>query len=341
MINMKALKVIIFILLLLVALFLIIGLFLPKSAYTEQSIEIKAPSYMVFSQINHLPNWEAWSPFAEDDPEMQVIYGDISEGVGGSYSWTSKHGDGSMTIRESEPDSSIVFDMEFVGQGKAYSSWKFVQTDSITLVTWGFGMDSLSYPLSRYFGLFLGSMMKPSFDKGLKKLKQLVESMDIIPQGRTGEIIERVVPDQYILSIKDSCTADEFEEFFEHSFSMMVELLNSQDLEMTAPIMTIWHTWNPEGYSVVEAAIPVGQIINKGIPEGTGIISRALKGGNVVYATHYGSQESSGMTYEAIEAYMKNESLIGRGDVWEIYITHGISEPDPSKWEFQIVYPLK
>ncbi len=340
---MKALKVIVAILLLLVAAFLIVALFLPSSAKTTFTMEMNAPAKVIFKQVNHLPSWEAWSPWAAADPEMQITYAEIVEGEGASYSWTSaKQGNGSMTITGSYPDTLILFDLNFVGQGNAGSFWRFQENEGgVTEVTWGLSLDSLAYPLSRYFGLFLGSMMQSSFEKGLNKLKEIAEAQKDASAGRTGEITEAVVSDQFILAIKDSCKMEEFSSFFEHGFAHLMELVSAQGLEVTAPLMGVWHTWNPEGYSVVEAAVPVKQLPAAKTPFEHNIQGRMLKGGKVVTAVHYGAPETSLMTYTALDAYVADKGLQQRDEVWEIYIKSMASEMDPDKWETQIVFPLK
>jgi AraC family transcriptional regulator len=38
---------------------------------------------------------------------------------------------------------------------------------------------------------------------------------------------------------------------------------------------------------------------------------------------------------------MKAQGLKGTGDPWEVYVTDPGDEPDPSKWQTELVYPIE
>ena len=132
---MKALKKIVYGLIIIVVALAAIGLVaLPRESKVERSLVIQAPAEVIFDQVNDLKKNEAWSPWK--DPTMKVSYGAVTEGKGAQSSWTSKKmGNGTMTIEESVPASSINIDLDFGGMGKALATWTFVPEGDAVKVT--------------------------------------------------------------------------------------------------------------------------------------------------------------------------------------------------------------
>ena len=146
---MKALKIILVILAVLVALFLVIALFLPKSVHMEESIVINKPASLVFKQVNNFKNWEPWSPFQANDPEMVTTYEGPEKGVGAKMLWTAKRGDGYMLITESVPYQKVLSDLDF-GMPGATNLFTLNEEQGGTNVTWIVDIPDLAYPLGRY-----------------------------------------------------------------------------------------------------------------------------------------------------------------------------------------------
>lgn len=66
------------------------------------------------------------------------------------------------------------------------------------------------------------------------------------------------------------------------------------------------------------------------------VVERA--GGRAVVCMHIGPYDTMVATYEALQAWMAEQALMPRDDMWEEYM----SEPtgDPSTWQTRIVWPL-
>ncbi len=174
---MRILKIIGLSLLAIVLLIAVVGLFLPSTVSLERSIVINASAEKTFEQVNTLKNWEQWNPFLKMDPQTKIAYNNIPEGAGAIYTWASeKTGEGTMTILNSTPFSSIKFQLEFKGQGLSQSEIRFnPEGTNATKVTWPFTSDIGNNPFSRVFWTFGTAMMKDAFDGGLKDLKTQAE----------------------------------------------------------------------------------------------------------------------------------------------------------------------
>lgn len=174
---MKALKFIGVLILFVIVILLIVAIFLPSNVYVERETTIRAPAEKVFEQVNTMENWDNWSPFPEADPDMIVVYEGKKSGVGAIQSWTMSGDSGRLTIIVSEPYSRIRTKLDVFENNSAYGNWTFTETGDSTVVKWGVEVHDLRYPMGRYLGLFMPVMMNPSFDKGLRNLKEHTENL--------------------------------------------------------------------------------------------------------------------------------------------------------------------
>ncbi|MBR30405.1 MAG: hypothetical protein CMN77_03770 [Spirochaetaceae bacterium] len=162
----------------LIALFVLVGLFLPAEYSASRSIEIQKSADQVFPLVNSLEEQQKWSPWREADPKMEITWTDQVAGVGAKYSWTGpKSGTGSMEIVKSVENQSIDTALDFQEQGQAMATWTFEPTgENSVKVTWAFSGDSGWNLMGRFFGLFMDSFIGPDFERGLSNLKKLAET---------------------------------------------------------------------------------------------------------------------------------------------------------------------
>ncbi len=337
---MKVLKITGIILGVIILLFLFIGMFLPKNVSIEESVEIKAPANVIFAQINNFTKWSQWSPFLDSTELMKTTYEGQEEGVGSIMKWESeKQGNGSMTIVDVAPNQYIKAELSMEDHGKSFINWDFKPTQDGTLVVWGIAMQDLSYPIGKWMGLLMKGMMHNDFKKGLNTLKDLCESGKAMGNNPwiTSEVVEKEVAPMMALSIKDSCTINEFDQKFGEIYSKINTYVDKMKVEQTGAPFTIYYTWNPEGLTVFEAGIP----INKKIKGNGSIMFSDIPAKKAVTASQFGPYETSGFAHEAIENYLIDKSLTCIGAPWEVYVTDPGKETDTAKWETQVYYPVQ
>jgi hypothetical protein len=123
----------------------------PDVTHVERSLVMAATPADVMPALTDLKVFEEqWSPWADLDPNQTVTYSPSTVGAGAWYTWSGDEnvGAGKMSITE--------------GQGAR--------------VTWSF--DSENDLMAKAFGLFMDmdQMLGADFDKGLNKLKPIVEA---------------------------------------------------------------------------------------------------------------------------------------------------------------------
>ena len=145
-----------------------------------RSATVGAPPADVYPHIVDFHKWGSWSPWDELDPEMDKTYSGADAGPGAKYAWTGnrKVGQGSMEITGATEASEVTIDLEFLKPFKATNTTVFsLQPDGNgTKVTWA--MTGRKTFMTRVMGIFksMDAMVGPDFEKGLARLKSVVET---------------------------------------------------------------------------------------------------------------------------------------------------------------------
>ena len=165
-----------------VVLLVVIGYLLPRQVHAERSIVVNAPQAQLFDALNGFKRFNEFSPWAALDPNTQYSYAGPESGVGARMSWVSTKedvGSGTNEIVESTPPDFIRTRLDFGGQ-LAEATFKFEPADGGTRVTWGFDCDVGNNPIMRFVGLMLDKWIGADYEKGLARLKEVME------QGNAG-----------------------------------------------------------------------------------------------------------------------------------------------------------
>jgi uncharacterized protein YndB with AHSA1/START domain len=151
----------------------------PDEFTVTRAANISAPPEEIFSHVNDLHKWEAWSPWAKLDPNAKNTFSGADTGAGAAMAWdgNKKVGAGQMTITESQPSGLIRLRLDFRKPMQATNTVEFAfrPEGGQTVVTWSMAGKSCS--MSKVFGLFMDfdKMCGCQFEKGLASLKSVTE----------------------------------------------------------------------------------------------------------------------------------------------------------------------
>jgi len=158
----------------------VIGAYLlPRHAVVSRSIEINAPTAVIYPLVADLRRTNEWSPWLELDPDVEITFTGPADGVGQTMNWVSDNpnvGSGSQSITMLEPDTKVETALDFGDQGTATASFDLASEESATKVTWGFSSDLGFNPVARYFGLMFDKWIGADYEKGLAKLKTVAKA---------------------------------------------------------------------------------------------------------------------------------------------------------------------
>jgi uncharacterized protein YndB with AHSA1/START domain len=174
-------KIALSILLVIVAL-LVFAVTRPNSFRVQRSITIHAPQEKVFSLINDLHAWEAWSADDSGDATVHRIYSGPASGMNAMAEWQSSGsaGDAKMMITESVVPTKVSVQVDWLKPFEAHNLNEFTilaERDQ-TQLTWNIQASNL-YAM-KVIGIFVNmqSQFGKHMESGLKNLKSAAEKKE-------------------------------------------------------------------------------------------------------------------------------------------------------------------
>ncbi|MBL4705238.1 MAG: SRPBCC family protein [Flavobacteriales bacterium] len=176
----KLLKVVGIIALILIAAFLITGLFVNGDIHIEREVSINKDKASVFNYIKFMEHQKEFSVWHKIDPDQVHIMKGTDGTVGAIHSWVSKNdsvGEGEQEIKSIIEGDRIDFELRFQKPDEMSCTAYFTtKVDGIgTKVLWGFDMN-IPYPFNAFM-LFtdMDEMLGPDLQGGLNNLKSILE----------------------------------------------------------------------------------------------------------------------------------------------------------------------
>ena len=336
------LKKILIALLVLAALIVMIGFFLPATVHVERSITIDAPPATVFALANSFRGFNEWSPWAEIDPDAVYAYEGPDRGVGAKMSWTSEDrnvGSGSQEIVSSEPFSRVDVLLDFGDQGVADSYFEIAPGDAGTAVTWGFDSE-LKAPFERYLGLVMDSILGPMYEEGLANLKELAESLPKADWSDLDlEMIDLEEEPLVYTVVTSSSDHDAMAVALHEGFGKVMAFVEEHGLEMSGPPVAVVdeHT---ESSATFAAGIPVVEAPETEVPEDSPVKIGVTHAGTAIRATHIGPYADTPPVHEKIDAYIAAYRLETTGRPWEAYVSDPGNTPE-EELVTHVIYPVE
>ena len=333
--NMKTFKKIIIWLLVLIGILILVAYLLPGKYNVERSTLIKGDRGMVFSMVCDFNNWKLWSPWSTDEDSTVVIKNIGCCEVGAVQQWDGEEmGKGEIRITELIPGEKIAWEIGFEGYSQMMLiGMTFEAEGDEWLVTWTAEGDLGYNPLYRYYGLMIDSDLGMEYENGLESLKILCEKLPDYPGIEVTNVSSMPA-----LSVKDSIEVTNIGLFLEKYYPILYTYALRNETSPTGHPYAIYHEpWDSIGMNFVEAGISTIDHIS-GENEIQSVMS---PGGKVVKAIYFGPYEKIYPVYRAIKQYMKVLDLESAGNPWEVYVTDPMQEPDPTKRETIVYFPIK
>ena len=189
-------------------LFVVIGVFLPRKATVERSVELTNPIVQVFDTVNGYRKFANWSAFTVVDPRAKLKVSGPVSGEGAKFSWDSFEkgvGKGSIEIIESVPSEKVVAKLTNFWRGENKRSSIFLRTQPTTGATrllWKVGLDCKWDLLCRYQGMYLNGRMGELMRTSLNKLATTMASYPNVDYSQVdiGEVETEAKPFLYVES---------------------------------------------------------------------------------------------------------------------------------------------
>lgn len=166
----------------LVVLFLIYVALIPAHYVITRSVVIQAKPEAVFPYLISMKKADEWMPWKDSDPEMKSTYKGTDSGIGAISSWesTGRMGVGQAEVVEVLENQKVKTKITYTKPMQFTQDSEFLLSNSSegVVMTWNASGES---PYINRLICALGIMnmdkyVGGEFEKGLKKLKALVET---------------------------------------------------------------------------------------------------------------------------------------------------------------------
>lgn len=339
----KFFKWLLIIVVVLIAIFLILGLIVAKDYRIERSVTINAPYEIVYSSVNTLESMNRWSPWVDYDPNMKITYEGEDGKIGAKYSWEGNDdvGKGYQELTEITENriSSQVHFLEPM-ESEATAIINLEQTDDGIKVTWGFE-GSTAYPMNlMHLFMNMDEMLGKDFATGLHKLDSVVSlKLKAEPKKYRGySITEIEYGPKTFVGFRETLNFNDMPDFYKKHYGRLFEFYTSKNIEFDGYPSGMYYSYNMETNEAdMMAAIPVKEE-NPVLPEGYQIV---IAKGKALFIEYKGSYEGSGNAHWAMDDYMKEKGMELNELVIEEYVTDPAMEPDTSAWITNIIYLVK
>jgi effector-binding domain-containing protein len=116
----------------------------------------------------------------------------------------------------------------------------------------------------------------------------------------------------------------------------VMAVVGAQRLRMAGPVLSYHHRIDPAVFDL-EVGVPVAGTVRG---EGRVVPSRlpALRAARTIYRGPY---EGLGAAWGEFSAWVGSQHRATRGEVWESYLKGPESGAEPSRWETELVKPLR
>ena len=310
-------KKILIVLVVVVVLFCVIGLLLPRHVVVKRSVSIDRPASLVYATVNSFVLFPKWSPWQDLDPNMTQTTEGPRDGVGAKLIWkgNDKVGSGTQLITASTPDQSVASDLDFGDMGAAKSLVTLTPDGTATRATWTVDVDMGGNPIGHYIGLTMDGMLGKDFASGLGKLKTLVESMPNVDiAGFSAAPVDlTAVP---VLLISETAPLDGIAKAYADGFGQIGKFMAKNKLHQGGAPFGVEVAMNPGSYQF-DAGIPV----DRGDVQGAdGVRAAQSYAGKALKTTHVGAYEGLSKTNQQLAAYMAVHGYKPKGSVISSFI---------------------
>lgn len=328
---MSILKKIVLGLLILAAVLVLVGFFLPSSAHVERSANIDAPPATVFALVNGYRNYNKWSPWAARDPETEYVYEGPDAGVGAKMSWASDNpqvGTGYQEITVSEPDSRVLTHLDFGSQGTAEAFFELVPAAAGTTVTWGFDTDFGMNLVSRYMGLMFDSWIGADYEAGLSTLKQLAEGLPAVDWSDLQIEILDIEPGVLVFTeASSSWDPEAIGTAVAEAYGQIGAFMATHKLAMSGPPVAITTSRTEEAWQF-EAGLPLAELPELEVDPASPVQIRQTPGGKTARGVSVGPYADLSANWEKVRTWVAAHGYEEAGMAWEEYVSDPASTPE-------------
>ena len=254
-------------LLIVFALFVVIGLFLPASRTVSHSVETNRPMSTVNDILSGFTRFKDWNALINHDPRMQLTTSGPETGEGATLNFSSSQhsiGSGKWEVVEIVPGEKIVYALDTPGRGEnKRMTFRFQRTgqrnQNIEIsqrYTVDYGYDLLG----RYAGtLYVNSEVGADIKRGLTKLSNLLTTIprfDYSQHEPGFEIVELPAQNVLLATTAAKRANDDIAVAMTNMRKWIDQVMEKNGLEAAGPMRIVTNEFGADTYGF-DVVLPI------------------------------------------------------------------------------------
>ena len=345
-------------LLIVVAVFVVIGLFLPSKRLYSYSIETNRPMSTVNDLFNGFSRFRDWNPLLRYDKRAKTEITGPASGVGAKFNYHSKDkiiGDGSWEIIESIPGEKVKYRMVGPLRGNEKSMTfrleRTGQRNQNVKITQEFRVNYGWDLIGRYAGLYVNRNVGDDVKRGLDKFSALLATIPKFDYSQhAGEfgIVELPLQDVLLVTTTAKRSNDEIAIAMENQVSWINKVIAANGLVADGPlrIVTTEFTSDTYAFDVVQpvrradapAGVAAGDKMSLNME---GPVSYAqIPARRVATTTYTGPSPGLPRVRDLLRAWAMTHGSDTQDRPYEEYLS-GVAKMLDEDAQFKVYWPLK
>ena len=330
-----------FLLLLLSVVALSIFVATQKGDFTvERSQIINSPKSNVYSFVNDFRNWEDFSSWMTEDPEIKINYPAKTIGAGASFSWKGKDGAGDVKTIFVKENDSISQKMNYDGTSSSVF-WSFKDTIGGTKVTWKTtGKMDFSMKVYTAFNGGIYRIFGKMYEKSLANLDKTLDYEINTYNVKVDGIVK--FPATFYLEQTFTSKISNVNKNSRIVFKKITDFCNTNNIELNGKPFLIYHNYDlVNGQTRLSFCVPIkSQILTS---SGSDILSGKIEEFEAVKTTLTGDYSHSKKTLDKATNYINaNRILVDQSSTFlQVYKGTKADIKSPSKWVTEMYYPIQ
>ena len=152
----------------------------------------------------------------------------------------------------------------------------------------------------------------------------------------TTDIEIREVPAQRILAKRTTCAHKDIGPAFGATIQSVGACLNASGAKMASAPIAVYLQWRES-----DCDMAVGCQVEGSVALADGCEWLEVPGGPHAFASHFGPYEKLHETHEAVQKWCAGKAKQISGPCWETYPVDPGREPDVTKWQTDVYYPVQ
>ena len=254
-------------LLIVIALFVVIGLFLPASRTVSHSVETNRPMSTVNDILSSFTRFKDWNALINHDPRMQLTTSGPESGVGAALAFSSSQhsiGSGKWEIKEIVPGEKIVYALDTPGRGKNKTmTFRFERTGQRKQnveITQRYSVDYGWDLLGRYAGtLYVNSEIGADIKRGLTKLSNLLATIprfDYSQHPNEFQVVDVPAANVLLASATAKRSNDDIAVAMTNQMKWIEQVMEKSGLEAAGPMRIVTNEFGSDTYAF-DVVLPI------------------------------------------------------------------------------------